>query len=144
MHVATIGRWRAIVRELFAGLRASGLYDRTARLFVGVVGPEVVDFEPPDGLADGRTEVVYRSPDAAHFEFPTLDRLHAFCGQRPDARVYYLHTKGAFRDSPATADWRAYMLHAVAHRHPDCLAALADHDTCGVDWAGAPWPHYSG
>jgi GT2 family glycosyltransferase/tetratricopeptide (TPR) repeat protein len=139
MHVATVGPWRPIVRELFAAVERSGLARRTRRLFLGVVGPEAADFAPPADYA----EVAYRSAALGEFEFPTLGRLHRLCGEGP-AHVYYCHTKGAWRDRPSVHAWRRYMQHFVIDRHADCIAALAEHDLCGVDWRTDPWPHFSG
>jgi hypothetical protein len=140
VHIATTGRWRAIANELFKTLMESGLYERSSRIFVGVVGPEAEEYIPPGE----KTEVVYRSINLDAFEFPTLRELRRFC-QTSDGFVYYVHGKGVSRNSPQVDDWRQYMLHFVVTRHQDCADSLAaGADICGVNWFDKPWPHFSG
>src|ERR1700733_1000214 len=104
MHVATIGRWRQILDEQFALLHSSGLYRRTTKLFMGIVGSEARSYVPPED----KVEVVFRSDNLQEYEFPTLNVLQRFCLQC-DCLVYYIHTKGVFRDSVNTDDWRRYL-----------------------------------
>lgn len=139
IHVATHGRWREILEEIFKSLHASGLYERTDRIHVGLVGEEIATFTPPDS----KVQIVHRSTNIQEFEFPTLRNLHEYC-QTHSCFVYYLHTKGVFRDSESVDLWRQYMLHFVVERHADCIAALAQNDVCGVNWQQTPWPHFSG
>lgn len=139
MHVATHGRWEQVVAEQLARIRSSGLYDRMTRLFVGVVGPSCQSFSP----ADEKIEVVHRSPDLQEYEFPTLNYVRSFC-QSNDGFVFYIHTKGIFRDTEMSTDWRRYMEYFLIERHEDCLGILAHSDVCGVNWQLVPWPHFSG
>lgn len=139
MHIATHGRWEQVVAEQLALIRTSGLYDRMTRLFIGVVGPACQSFSP----GDEKIEVVHRSPDLQEYEFPTLKYLRSFCHSN-DGLVFYIHTKGIFRDNEATTDWRHYMEYFVIERHEDCIRMLGQSDVCGVNWQIVPWPHFSG
>jgi GT2 family glycosyltransferase/tetratricopeptide (TPR) repeat protein len=139
MHIATHGRWREIVAEQLAALRASGLYDRTTRLFISAVGNE----SPRIAFPDRKIEIIHRSTNLLEYEFPALRRAHQLC-QAQECAVYYLHTKGLFRDTPQTWDWRRYMQHFIVERYQDCLDALLEFDVCGVNWTDSPWPHFSG
>lgn len=138
-HVATMNHWREVVDEQLLKLRASGLLDRTERIFIGVVGPEADRFEIPCD----KFQVIYRSPQLSDAEFPTLDYLRDFA-ERQNSLVYYFHTKGVSHANDRCRDWRHLMEHFSILRYDKCIGALADHDTCGVNWHLTPTPHYSG
>jgi hypothetical protein len=128
MHVGTLNHWHGVVAEQLLKLRASGLWDRTERIFVGLVGPEQQEFD----FEDPKLAVVYRSVDVSEAEYPTLKALEQFCTSH-DCLVYYMHTKGTFHVSENTRDWRHLMEYFVIQRHEDCIRALVDHDACGVN-----------
>jgi hypothetical protein len=128
MHIGLINHWREIVEEQLLKLHASGLWDRTERIFVGLVGPRHEDFD----FDDEKLEVVYRSADFQEAEYPTLNALQQYCSDH-ECLVYYIHTKGNFHVSENTRDWRHLMEHFVIERHEECLATLMDHDACGVN-----------
>jgi hypothetical protein len=139
MHVALMPGWREIVQEQLWKLHASGLYERTQRIFVGLVGSLRNEFD----LEDAKLEVVAWNPELLVGESPTLEYLDRFCrGQ--ECLAYYIHTKGVSRDSDTTRDWRHLMEYFVIARHEDCLRRLATHDACGVNWHTHPLPHFSG
>jgi hypothetical protein len=128
MHVGVINHWRDIVEEQLLKLHASGLWDRTERIFVGLVGPQHEEFD----FKDEKVEVVYRGTDFQEAEYPTLKALQQFCASH-DCLVYYIHTKGNFHVSDNTRDWRHLMEHFVIQRHEDCIRTLGEHDACGVN-----------
>ena len=140
LHIATMNHWRQVVDELLTKLNASGLYDRTERMFVGVVGPEaeLVHFDDP------KIEVVYRDADLNKAEFPTLDYLHRFCKETGDSLVYYLHSKGVSHESDRCRDWRQLMGYFNVVRYEECIRELANHDVCGVNWYTEPTGFFSG
>jgi hypothetical protein len=139
MHVALLPGWRAIVEEQLLKLQVSGLYDKSQRIFIGLVGKprEALDLE------DEKVRVACWNADVTVGEVPTLDHLHGFC-QSHECRVFYIHTKGVSRQSESTRDWRHLMEHFVITRHEECLQTLDTHDACGVNWHGTPLPHFSG
>ncbi|BBO34427.1 glycosyltransferase [Lacipirellula parvula] len=140
IHVAMMNHWRRVVEEQLLKLKASGLWDRTERIFVGLLGPQRDHFD----FEDDKLEVVYYSPDIEEAEFPTLMFLEDFCSSR-DCFAYYLHTKGVFRVSPHTDDWRRLMEHFAIYRHDECVNALVTHDVCGVNWhEQSIGPHFPG
>jgi GT2 family glycosyltransferase len=139
IHVATKGTWRDVFAEQLELLRRSGLYDRSSRIYVGIVGPEADSFE----VSEDKIAVIYRSPDFCEYEFPTLRFLKTFCSTHAGL-VYYLHSKGVFRNSATTEDWRRYMQYFVIERYAECIRALEHFDICGVNWQELPWPHFSG
>jgi hypothetical protein len=133
MHVGLINHWRDIVQEQLLKLQVSGLWDRTERIFVGLVGARHEEFD----FEDEKLKVVYRSADFEEAEYPTLKALQEFCSEQ-DCLVYYMHTKGNFHLSESTRDWRHLMEHFVIQRHEDCIRSLADHDACGVNLLTEP------
>lgn len=138
MHIATLNHWREVVAEQLLKLRSSGLWDRTNRIFVGVLGNEAHQLD----FADEKIQVIYRGKNIAEAEFPTLEHLQQFCGEK-ECLVYYIHTKGVFRVSDMTRDWRHLMEHFVIQRFEDCLEKLTTCDVCGVDWETSG-PHFAG
>jgi hypothetical protein len=129
MHVAMRRHWRRIVDDQLMKMRASGLWERTERLYVGLLGPEqdVLHVDHP------KIEVVRLGSDFNRAERPTLAMLQDLCRSR-DCLVFYVHTKGVFRTCPGQEQWRHAMEHFVIQRHRDCIEALRDHDACGINW----------
>lgn len=142
LHLALAPGWQEVFDELMADIHGSGLYARTERLFLGVVGPGAAVFE----INDDRMEVVYRAMDLAEFEFPTLLKLHQHCIAH-DGFVFYLHSKGVFSRGQFASvdDWRRYLTYFVVRQHEQCIRHLGNgFDVAGVNWQLRPWPHFSG
>lgn len=138
MHVAMTNHWKEIVEEQVLKMRASGLWEKTERLFVGLLGPRPDEFT----FADPKILPMYFGVDYAPAELPTLGALQRFC-RTQDCLVYYVHTKGAFSPGNGTRDWRRSMEHFAITRHEDCILALADHDVCGINWHSS-WCRFFG
>jgi hypothetical protein len=47
------------------------------------------------------------------WEYPTLEKMQAFCSQEPQALVWYIHNKGARFDAPlpSVEGWRHFLQH---------------------------------
>ena len=138
MHVAMINDWRQIVDEQIVKLRASGLWDKTERLFVGLLGPHPDEFS----CDDPKILSMFFGVDYAPAELPTLAALQRFC-RTCDCLVYYIHSKGVFSPANGTRDWRRSMEHFIITRHQDCVAALTGHDICGINWHSS-WCRFFG
>lgn len=138
MHVAMVNHWKQIVDEQLLKLKVSGLWEKTERLFVGLLGPR------PEELpcSDRKIVPMYFGVDYSPAELPTLAALQRFCRAR-DCLAYYIHSKGVFSPSNGTRDWRHSMEHFIITRHEDCIAALADHDICGINWHSS-WCRFFG
>jgi SAM-dependent methyltransferase len=134
MHVAMVGHWRDVVEEQCIKLVASGLWERTERLFIGLLGEDRAELT----LRDAKAEVAYYSPDVALAELPTLAVLQQFCRSR-DCLAYYVHTKGVTRPGRGTREWRHSMEHFVITRYEDCIEMLESHDVCGINWGKCDW-----
>ncbi len=145
-HIGALGDWRRIVGEQYAKLRASGLYDASAKIVVGFIGGEAQLGQLLAAIREDPKFDVFATARVQDYEFPTIARLWQEAQQRQGAFLcYYFHTKGASMvDTPLAAAanaWRVYMEYFNLEKWEDCVAALEDHDTCGVEWHGG---HYSG
>ncbi|HEV2309229.1 MAG TPA: glycosyltransferase family 10 [Acidimicrobiia bacterium] len=149
-HLCTINHWRDVLAEQAKAWETSGLLDATARVIVSVVGPDADEASVLlDYLLGEKLSVVHRSADVSGFERPILEYARRFCEhEEPLARaVWYMHGKGVSPehcDNPHVADWRRLMQYFGCGGWRRCLAALEDHDACGVNWHAAPAPHFSG
>jgi GR25 family glycosyltransferase involved in LPS biosynthesis len=134
-----------ILDAILTRIEASGLLDRLDRLYVIVVGDETA-LASRWARHGKRIRLIDYSCDASRGEAPTLDLVRAFASMHQDARILYLHTKGASHqdESASVADWRALMLHFLVDRHVDALAALDGNDAVGCNLLAAPHRHFSG
>jgi len=141
MHVAMIGNWGPVLLEQFELLHASGLFARSKRIFVNLLGSQPEQFP----YSDSKIEIINVDRGMVEFEMPILRYLHQVCRDE-ECLVWYIHTKGVSSgaSNPSVHDWRRLMQHFVIERHQECIDALKTHDICGVNWSTAPWPHFSG
>jgi hypothetical protein len=144
VHSYTRGGDTSILREILERLVTSGLAAELDALVVVNLGDPVR--LPEDLPLPAATLLVNHSTSGALYEYPTLRLLHLFSRFHPEARVLYLHTKGAShpREHESLRDWRRYLLYQVVDRFRRCLAALADHDAVGCDLRDWPSRHFSG
>ena len=85
------------------------------------------------------------------FEDKTLRKVHAYCTERPNVTVTYLHNKGSHHSRQGENDlWRQHMTLAVTSR--DCYDAIAlsnnknaySCDACGLLFQSIPSLHFPG
>ena len=147
-HIGAVGDWRRIATEQHAKLKASGLYDASAKIVVGFIGGRRPGNELTVPLLQDPKFEVFATDDVEDYEFPTLARAwqEARDSDVP-FRCYYMHTKGASlvgtRKEAAANAWRAYMEYFTVERWADCAAMLNEYDTCGVELQSEE-SHYSG
>lgn len=140
IHIAMHGHWRDLVTEQFEKMHSSGLWERMDRLHVGLLGP---DRSAIDEFLDPKIDVLFHHVEYENYEFPTLNALRQFSHEN-DGYVFYLHTKGVFRNTTEVADWRHLMEYFVIERYEECITSLGSNDVCGVNWLEQPWTHFSG
>ena len=135
----------AILTELLDSIETSGLLARLDRLYIFNCGEEILLSDRFDRHA-GRIRLIDFSRDASRGEAPTLDLIRLFAGFHGEARILYLHSKGASHSQPTlqVADWRRLMLHFLVERHEEALATLADADVVGCNLLDWPRRHFSG
>lgn len=118
-HVAHMGAWEAVDREIMGCLQESGLLDHA--------------------------ELVRNDcEDISRFEFPTIDMLRQHAADH-DSLILYLHTKGVSRTGPSIDDWRACMLYWMVERWRECVDKLTKgYDVVGYTRCERPLPHFQG
>jgi len=136
MHIATMNHWRRVVNDQISKIKSSGLYEKTNKIYIGLVG--FTDWEPKDK----KFEFLFREPNFRVCENPTIHALQQTCKKELDAKVWYIHTKGVSRGIDRHCeDWRQYMEHFVVEEHRQCIKALDDgYDAAGVEWFRAQDP----
>ncbi|HYV89717.1 MAG TPA: glycosyltransferase, partial [Candidatus Polarisedimenticolia bacterium] len=135
----------SILTELLDSLDASGLLATFDRLYVINCGEEIALAGKFDRHA-GRIRLINHSRDASRAEAPTLTLIRLFAEFHRQARILYLHTKGASHPQPTlqNADWRRMMLYFLVERHEQAIAALTSADVVGCNLLEAPKRHFSG
>lgn len=119
-HVARMGLWEAVDREIMGSLRSSGL------------------------LAHADHFVRNECADVSQFEFPTIDLLREYAAAN-DCAILYLHTKGVSRTGPSIDDWRACMLYWMVERWRECVEKIdRGFDAVGYTRCERPLPHFQG
>ena len=134
-----------ILSEILDTVAGAGLLSHLDRLYIVNVGD---DATLPDRLAHDmqRVRLINYSPDASRAEAPTLELIRTFSMFHHDARVLYVHTKGASYEAPSAhvADWRRMLLHFLVEKHDQARAALETHDVVGCNFLDHPARHFSG
>ena len=87
----------------------------------------------------------------AGFEDKTLRKVHAYCVERPNVTVTYLHNKGSHHNRQGANDlWRQHMTLAVTSRECYNAVALSNNknasscDACGLLFQSIPSLHFPG
>lgn len=139
IHVATINNYNNILQEFIQRIIVSKLIDYVQQIFICISGNDVKLNLPP------KFTIISNNCDINKFEFPTLEKIKSFTNKNPNSNVLYLHTKGVSDpENLAIIDWRNYMSYFVINKFQDCLKALENNFTCGVDLRLDPCLHYSG
>lgn len=135
-HVLPVNHYQRLIDEVFQ--RNKELFRTAAKVVLSVNGDGPVTFPDVPHLT------IVRNPNT--FELPTLERIIADVQDGAPCYVLYLHTKGVTHTAwnQSLQDWLDYMLYFAIERAEDCIAALARHDTCGVELKADPYLHYSG
>jgi hypothetical protein len=141
-HVGMMNNWEEVVGEQLRGVEEAGLGEACDSMQVTLVGPRKY-FERAEQIfsAVGFREKVflhYAGRDLSLYEFPGIEMVQRVAQEKPGTRIFYFHNKGVthFRkktEGPTTA-WRRYMEYFMIERWRECLVALEEADTCGVEY----------
>ena len=142
IHACTITHWQNVLGRQLSRIKASGLYDASDTIYLGVLGMgDLTPFKE----AYPKLKILFQKPEMALYERPTLFCLHDLCRENPtDSLILYLHTKGVTRLGSSVTEWTKMMEYFLIDRWQDCAVALQDFDVCGVNWQLGPAPHFSG
>jgi len=128
-HVGQFGNWQNLFHEQINSLVVSGLYQEADFIHIGINGEEELPFTFPKFV------IKYNTNKAT--EADTLKSLHDFCKENLDYKVFYFHTKGATQEDTYknfnVQKWRYYLEYFNVHKWKDCVAALENTDTAGVE-----------
>lgn len=139
LHIATFGEYQRICDELIYDMFYSGLLDVADELNVCIVGDGALTVLDLDKIKSHRIGNIHE------FEFPTLQLIEDAINQSDDnIKILYCNGLGVTNDSEFKKSWRGYLTYFNINKHKECIEALDNHDTCGVDWRTDPVPHYSG
>lgn len=124
MHVATLGRYQSIAKELSVLIERTGLEAHARRLFVSVVGNGTVPY------LGAKWSNIINAEDVNAYEYPTLRHVwHDVQEDDAPGATLYVHVKGASYLEAAPRDardaWRRYMAYFCIERWADCLERLA-------------------
>lgn len=131
IHVGRVGRWTEILTDQWRRLEESGLVEEADRIYYGEVGETGPDASTV--LNGSKTEQLYFDPDASLFELTTFEEMKKVCEGCPDARVLYMHTKGASRPHGNVDLWRRLLEYWVVGQRDTCVRLLDDYHTVGVN-----------
>ena len=93
-HVFCDKGWRELVADQVAGLKASGLYDATLKLYVSCIVKDTSEVEELRRMIGGdKVEFISVKTDPMKFEYPALEFIRAKSCEE-DCFFYYFHTKG--------------------------------------------------
>ena len=152
LHVACMGLWRTIVKNLVKCLAESGLM-KIAHFHIGILGsPKDVKLCKESCALLGPLTVFQAADDLSLYEHFTLEWLQEIVQALPVEQVrpvLYLHTKAVSRTKPCEIHfhtWRDYMVHCLVSRWQEALEVMQDTKSLAVsvNYRGGPKPHFSG
>ncbi len=83
--------------------------------------------------------------DKTNGETDSLHFLWEKSFNKPDGLTLYLHSKGVTKhNNECIISWVEYMEYFLIYKHEQCIKALEQYDTVGVNLYDWPMKHYSG
>jgi predicted O-methyltransferase YrrM len=147
-HIYAVNNWKSLVTEQLEKLRSCGLYDACLAIFVDVIGDEQAIQQYYELIRSYQKIYTVRADNRNTYEYDGLVALKTFANEQrvflQDVYLLYFHTKGV---TSGMSDWRRYMEHFVIENWRNCVYALDDYDTVGVNYHNdidSKRFHYSG
>lgn len=148
-HMNDMGAGKEIAKEQLNKMISSGLINEAEFYFA-------LNYDPTNYIWFKEELANYKNvnflelnarPD--DWEMPTLEELKRQCDESlEDFYVLYIHHKGAhYQDKPNfkfVTEWRHLLEYFNIEKWKDCVAALQNTDTAGINFTDQPWKHYSG
>lgn len=136
IHVAVLGNFSEVVKNLINRIDGSGLYDVIKEVKFAVNG----DISLIDKIElKSKYNVIHVAPDAKEYEFPTLNLMWNDALRDNGITVLYIHTKGISRaGSKPVEDWVNYISYFNINRWKDRWNDLhiKKYDCSGVNLLG--------
>lgn len=144
IHVCQKDGWKKSYDMLIKDIKASGLYDNTKEIRIGIVNDDGIKIED-DRFLDDKIQIIYVGK-SAEYERPTL--LHMKASTEKDSHgtlYYYLHTKGIqhfnTKNEPYVIKWINSMLDINIKNWRNAVDKLKTYETYGCHYNKV---HYSG
>eukprot|EP00977_Amphora_coffeiformis_P016990 scaffold5383_cov222-Amphora_coffeaeformis.AAC.31 len=144
----------SIVREQLDQIRTSYAVQRqpanSTVLLYTTIGQRILP-EVMKSMCQPELRCVNAQALRSGFEDKTLRKVHAYCTERPNVTVTYLHNKGSHHSRQGENDlWRQHMTLAVTSRDCYDTVALSNNknasscDACGLLFQSIPSLHFPG
>ena len=142
-HIATMGHYEEVNKEMLTTLLESGLLDKLEKLYLCVMGenPLNLPFNHPS------FEIVDLGKDLSLFEYPKLEHLELFARANSNYNILYLCNAGVSHNKNENdyyPGWRQLMMHFCVTEWENVFKVLDTYDTCGIEWQDDPSGHFSG
>lgn len=133
-----------LFNSTFDKMVQSNFLDAVENLFINLVGPDISKYVNIVSAKHPKIKVSINSAEYSG-EMDTIKMLWDFCQAEENANVLYLHSKGASRPGNVNVkSWVDYMEYFLIEKWNQCITALEQYDTCGVNLQDYPGKHYSG
>jgi hypothetical protein len=136
LHVACMGSGDLIASELHGSLIHSGLFSRSVKIYVSLVGDPAMRMRLKEYLFSrhSKYEIIFDSDDLQEFEWPCLKHMWDKSRTGENFCAWYAHTKGASNCRPDVIariqnnirNWRYHMVYQLMVRYKESLMALID------------------
>jgi hypothetical protein len=148
-HMAAIGRYQEVLKDMYSLLHLSGLLDRVVECRCFITGPPENKDWILSYFTHPKCKIMAHQENSFSYERFTLDVLHQHAQESQEPfQVLYIHSKGVSKKQPqdiVVSDvWRKLMMHTLVTHYSSCLHHLETHETVGSMFVTIPSPHYSG
>jgi len=135
----------AMLDDCIVRLIQSGLYTKLDAIYIINLGCKITCTLPH------KFKLIHYSDNTHLYEIPTINLIRTFSCIHQDAKILYLHTKGASQNPHGSGfsnilDWKNMMLYWLVDQYQLCLDYLDVFDTVGCNFLQKSdcKPHYSG
>lgn len=153
-HIAALGNWKEVVKELTNEILISSLTDYCLKMYVTIVGTDTTEVKSIFTETEYPLEKLefINAGSLNQYEFPAINKIIELATELEDkTKILYIHTKGVSyfntRYELTTANWRHFMSYFNIKEWKRCVNILEDFDTVGILYQKNSTflsPHYSG
>ena len=144
LHIAIMGHYEEVNKEILDCFRDSGLLDELDFLHIGVVG-DINKLNLP--FEHEKFKIVHHGDYLGLFEYPTMQAMKDYCTTN-DCYALYTANVGVSHDKNRVdyyPGWRLLDLDILIIKYKKCFQALDDgYDACSFEWQDDPCKHFSG
>ena len=139
IHVCCINNYKEVFEYLIYCITQSGLYDVIDEIRCCILGQYDSEL-----FKDPKIKIHAVSDNIGLYEVFTINRIHEDC-KTEQMNILYLHTKGITKpNNPNVKDWVKFLCYFTIYKYKECMDALHEYDTVGVNLHTLDIVHYSG